>query len=147
MVLAADLLGCATELRYRPATMSDSYGYRDKVAGPGEYSITFTGEAGMPPRRVAELALLRAAQLTRAAGRTHFVVLHQVDASRPGESLHTLAIVSGGAPLTLPVGVSREAAPICVLLIRTQPIDAPPAADALEAKGLIDGLLSEVQPR
>src|SRR5262245_50057013 len=57
--------------------LGSQYGYSDKAMGADEYSIVVTGNPRTGRQQVADIALLRAAHLSREHGRTHFVIMNQ----------------------------------------------------------------------
>lgn len=50
------------------------FGYRDQRISPDEYSVIVSGTPSTPAQQVADVALLRAAHITRENGGRHFVV-------------------------------------------------------------------------
>jgi hypothetical protein len=74
LTLAAGLLaGCMTPTPYAPRTEGQQTGYTDRALTQNRYRITFTGNTATPRETVESFLLLRAAEVTRAAGYTNFV--------------------------------------------------------------------------
>jgi hypothetical protein len=70
---AALLAGCATPTPYAPRTEGARTGYTDRALTQTRYRVTFTGNAVTPRETVESFLLLRAAEVTRAAGYGSFV--------------------------------------------------------------------------
>lgn len=85
---ALALAACATPTVYAPATGSGHVGFSDYRIESGRYRVTFTGGGGAPISQVADLALLRAAELALADGYDWIRIVDRVD-QRTG---------SGGGP-------------------------------------------------
>ncbi len=60
--------GCATPTPYAPRTEGQRTGYTDRALTQSRYRITFTGNSVTPRETVESFLLLRAAEVTRAAG-------------------------------------------------------------------------------
>lgn len=76
VVLAAAslvLAGCASPTPYTPRLQGQQTGYTDLELTPNRYRITFTGNSITPRETVESYLLLRAAEVTRAAGFANFV--------------------------------------------------------------------------
>jgi len=74
-VFALALAACATTPTvYQPAVGPEAVGYSEYRIEPGRYRITFQGGPGAPADYVADLALLRAADLAIADGYDWFRV-------------------------------------------------------------------------
>ncbi|HKQ45903.1 MAG TPA: hypothetical protein VJS47_10975 [Rhizomicrobium sp.] len=74
LTLAALLLaGCMTPSPYAPRLEGQRTGYTDRALTQNRYRITFTGNTATPRETVESYLLLRAAEVTRAAGYTNFV--------------------------------------------------------------------------
>lgn len=113
------------------------YGYSDKAIGGGEFSVAFTASHKTGRERTAELALLRAAHLTREQGSTHFVVV-----SRKMVESERSAVIIGGIPLPggvlmVPIGENLHKEPTAALVIRVVQPDAAVPAEALAADDVI----------
>lgn len=68
----AFLASCATGPEYKPRAEGESIGYTDLQLGPNRYRVTYTGNSGIRRENVENYLLRRAAELTLAAGYTHF---------------------------------------------------------------------------
>jgi hypothetical protein len=77
--VAAVLWGCASApppaAVYKPATDVNSAGYLTAPAENGRFAVAYTGTKGMSRERVAEYALLRAAEFTQESGKEWFAVI------------------------------------------------------------------------
>jgi len=68
-LLALGLLaGCASPAPYAPRRQGEATGYTDRELTANRYRITFTGNAATPRETVENYLLLRAAEVTEAAG-------------------------------------------------------------------------------
>lgn len=68
------LAGCATgPAPYAPRWPGQATGYTDRQLTPTRYRVTFTGNSSTPREQVEDDLLLRAAEVTLAAGYTHFL--------------------------------------------------------------------------
>ena len=68
------LAGCvAMPAPYAPRGPGESTGYTDRELAPNRYRITFTGNSSTPREQVEDYLLLRAAEVTLAAGYSHFL--------------------------------------------------------------------------
>src|SRR5689334_5831591 len=74
LVLAAGLLAaCMGPTPYQPRLEGQSTGYTDRALTQNRYRVTFTGNSATPRETVESYLLLRAAEVTRAAGYSSFV--------------------------------------------------------------------------
>ena len=74
LTLAAGLLaGCMAPSPYAPRLEGQRTGYTDRALTQTRYRVTFTGNTVTPRETVESFLLLRAAEVTRAAGYTNFV--------------------------------------------------------------------------
>ncbi|HEY2011024.1 MAG TPA: hypothetical protein VGH23_18690 [Rhizomicrobium sp.] len=74
LLLAAGLLaGCMTPTPYAPRTEGQKTGYTDRALTETRYRVTFTGNSVTPRETVENYLLLRAAEVTRAAGFSTFM--------------------------------------------------------------------------
>jgi hypothetical protein len=71
--LVAGLAGCASPTPYGPRLEGRETGYTDRELTPTRYRITFAGNTVTPRETVETYLLLRAAEVTRAAGYESFV--------------------------------------------------------------------------
>jgi hypothetical protein len=67
------LAGCATPAVYAPRQQGQATGYTDRQLTPTRYQVTFTGNASTPREQVEDDLLRRAAEVTLAAGYSHFL--------------------------------------------------------------------------
>jgi hypothetical protein len=73
LVLVTLLAGCATPAPYAPRTGNQQTGYTDRQLDTNRWRVTFTGNSVTPREQVEDDLLLRAAQVTLAAGYGHFL--------------------------------------------------------------------------
>ena len=74
LALAAALLaGCMGPSPYAPRLEGQQTGYTDLALTQNRYRVTFAGNSATPRETVESYLLLRAAEVTRAAGYTSFV--------------------------------------------------------------------------
>ena len=71
--LTLTLAGCMVPAAYGPRGPGETTGYTDRELAPGRYRVTFTGNSATARDTVQDFLLLRAAEVTLAAGGTHFV--------------------------------------------------------------------------
>ncbi len=71
--LALTLAACMAPAAYGPRRPGEPTGYTDRELAPGRYRVTFTGNSVTPRDTVQDYLLLRAAEVTLAAGGSHFV--------------------------------------------------------------------------
>ena len=71
--LAFGLAGCMTATPYAPRLEGQATGYTDRALAQNRYRITFTGNTATPRETVESYLLLRAAEVTRAAGFNNFI--------------------------------------------------------------------------
>ena len=67
------LAGCATPAPYAPRGPGQATGYTDRQLADNRWRVTFTGNSVTPRETVENDLLLRSAEVTLAAGGTHFV--------------------------------------------------------------------------
>jgi hypothetical protein len=72
-LMAASLAGCMTPTPYAPRTEGQRTGYTDRELTHTRYRVTFTGNSITPRETVENYLLLRAAEVTRAAGYASFM--------------------------------------------------------------------------
>jgi hypothetical protein len=70
----ATLCGCASGPSYVPQSSTSAIGYSDEQLSAGRYRVTFAGDIDDTREQVETNLLRRAAEVTLAAGYTHFVV-------------------------------------------------------------------------
>ncbi len=73
LALAAFVAGCAQPAPYAPRGPGQATGYTDRQLGANRWRVTFTGNSATPREQVEDSLLLRAAEVTRAAGASHFI--------------------------------------------------------------------------
>jgi len=74
LILAAGLLAaCMGPTPYQPRLEGQSTGYTDRALAQNRYRVTFTGNSATPRETVESYLLLRAAEVTRAAGYSSFM--------------------------------------------------------------------------
>jgi len=74
LALAAGLLaGCMTPTPYQPRLQGQETGYTDRALAQNRFRVTFTGNTATPRETVESYLLLRAAEVTRAAGYQSFM--------------------------------------------------------------------------
>lgn len=141
-ILMSALAGCATPTGYTKAdpVWSPRYGYRDKRIDGSEFSIVVNGNPHTSRERAAQIALLRAAYLTREEGARYFAILKDRKLSMKSSQLIAVPFVAGGAVGLVPVVEQTTREPTALLLIRVLPSGAPPAAEAIDAEELIQRL-------
>lgn len=99
LLVAAALVGlaaCTTPTVYGPAVKPGASGYTELRIQSDRYRVTFRGGSDAPRERVANLTLLRAAQLTTENGYDWFEVLDRYGDAAPPRG-PTLSIGGGGA--------------------------------------------------
>jgi len=67
------MAGCMGPSPYAPRLEGQQTGYTDLALTQNRYRVTFTGNSATPRETVESYLLLRAAEVTRAAGYSHFV--------------------------------------------------------------------------
>src|ERR1700689_3140092 len=72
-LLAGTLLGCMQPTPYQPRLEGQNTGYTDRALTHNRYRVTFTGNTATKRDTVESYLLLRAAEVTRAAGFTSFM--------------------------------------------------------------------------
>lgn len=73
-LLALGLSACATTPLYGPQTREGGSGYTEQRLDEDHYRVTFTGRRTTSRERVEDALILRAAEVTRSAGYTHFMI-------------------------------------------------------------------------
>lgn len=125
---------------------ANDYGYGDKQIGEDEFSIAVTGTPATSPKRVAEIALLRAADLTLEKGRTHFEVMkRKLVVVR--SNVMTQVPISLAPLIMLPVGSTPTKEPVAILLIRLLTKGASPASETFDAKEIAERLGKQLKSK
>jgi hypothetical protein len=73
LVILAALAGCANPAPYAPRGPGQQTGYTDRQLAANRWRVTFTGNSATPREQVEDDLLLRAAEVTLAAGYSHFL--------------------------------------------------------------------------
>ena len=73
LALTLTLSACMVPAAYAPRQPGQATGYTDRELAPGRYRVTFTGNSATTRDTVENYLLLRAAEVTLAAGGTHFL--------------------------------------------------------------------------
>ena len=95
LTLAAGLLaGCMAPSPYAPRLEGQRTGYTDRALTQTRYRVTFTGNSVTPRETVESYLLLRAAEVTRAAGYGSFVF----DTRNTRANTQVTAIPEAGGP-------------------------------------------------
>lgn len=139
------LVACGGPTGYTKANplWTTKYGYSDKRINDDEFSIVVTGNPLTSKARVAEIALLRAARLTKEAGRTHFVIIKQKTETLEAAGLISLPL--GGLLVWVPVGEKTTEEPTAIVLIRLLPLQPDYPLDALDAATVIEHLAKHLE--
>ena len=136
------LVGCARPTGYTKAssflTGTKGYGYSEKRINGDEFSIVVLGNPLTSKARAAEIALLRAAHLTKEEGRTHFIIIKQKAMSTEKAVLISIPLWFGGPMVMVPVGEKTTKEPMAILLIRLLPLQPAYPPDALNAAEVIE---------
>lgn len=74
ILLGLGLGACATTPLYKAQTSSASSGYSEQQLDANQYRVTFAGKRSTSRARVEDGLMLRAAEVTRGAGYSHFLV-------------------------------------------------------------------------
>ena len=131
LFLLAALAACAGPTGYTKIdAWSPSYGYKDKVIGDGEFSVIATGNSSTSAQRTAEIALLRAAHLTREQGKSHFLIVKQKTQFLTAVNAQSVPIIVTGVPIFVPLEPRVEREPTAVLIIHFVQAYADGALDA-----------------
>jgi hypothetical protein len=143
--LLAALSGCGaqpTGYERRPSGLG-VYGYSDQRVGDDEYTVVAHGDHLTSRERVARIALLRAAHLTIAEGRSRFAVLTQKSELVNLRYSQSILIFAAGNFLPIPVHEAQTQEPDAVLLIRLLPTGATHGAGAIDAAEVVKSLEPE----
>ena len=74
ILLGLGLGACVSTPLYKAQTSSASSGYSEQQIDANQYRVTFTGKRSTSRNRVEDGLMLRAAEITQAAGYSHFVI-------------------------------------------------------------------------
>jgi hypothetical protein len=149
ILIILGLVGCARPTGYTKAssflTGTKGYGYSDKRINGDEFSIVVLGNPLTSKARVAEIALLRAAHLTKEEGRTHFVIMKQKAMSTEKAVLISIPLWFGGPMVMVPVGEKTTKEPMAILLIRLLPLQPAYPPDALNAAEVVEQITKHLE--
>jgi hypothetical protein len=149
ILLILGLMGCARPTGYTKAssflTGTKGYGYSDKRINGGEFSIVVLGNPSTSKARAAEIALLRAAHLTKDEGRTHFIIIKQKAMSTEKAVLISIPLWFGGPMVMVPVGEKTTKEPMAILLIRLLPLQPAYPPDALNAAEVVEQIAKHLE--
>ena len=84
------LAGCAQPAAYAPRGPGQQTGYTDRQLAPNRWRVTFTGNSATPREQVEDDLLLRAAEVTLAAGWAQPARVSRVT-TRQGATIRTMA--------------------------------------------------------
>ena len=144
ILIILGLVGCAGPTGYTKASTSltgtRDYGYSDKRISSDEFSIVVVGNPSTSKLRAAEIALLRAAHLTKEEGRTHFVIIRQKAEITERAVIISIPLFAGGVFVSVPVGEKTDREPMAILLIRLLSLQPAYPPDALNAAEVIEHL-------
>lgn len=150
--LLAVLLAACGSLSPRPTgyvkadpLWTSGYGYSDKPLGGDEFSVVATGNSATQKERVAKIALLRAAHLTKEQGGTHFVVLKDKTQTLGAEAPILLNLSLSGATALVPIGTQTSQEVTAILLIRVLPRAESYPTDAIDAVETIAGFARRLE--
>lgn len=137
LVLAVMVGGCALTgaTAYQPAGADG--GYTELQLAPDMFRVAFQGNPYTSQERVADMALLRAADLALARGAPYFVVINQLRQSRslPNPPVVTIPYASYGhafwGPANSPMIVQDHRAELAIRLLRDEPGPGASAYSAL----------------
>ena len=118
------------------------YGFSVSAMGRDEYSILVRANAVTATDRVAEIALLRAANLTIEKGGNQFIIIHSQSLSYPYQSVN--AVVFKG--VYVPVGIYSSEDKLAALVIHiVLPGSTSAAPDAIDAREVVAKLGTKLQ--
>jgi hypothetical protein len=142
-------VGCARPTGYTKAssflTGTKGYGYSDKRINGDEFSIVVVGNPLTSKARAAEIALLRAAHLTKEEGRTHFVIIKQKTETTERAVLISIPLWLGGPMVVVPVGEKTSREPMAILVIRLLPLQPAYPPDALNAAEVVEQIAKHLE--
>lgn len=114
-----------------------AYGYSDKRIAADEFSVFAAGNPASDARRVAEIALLRAAHLTLEQDRSHFIILRDKVQAVSQEKLVSVPVILPGFYLPIPVASRSAEEQVAILVVRLLPKDAEGPPDSLDASAIV----------
>jgi hypothetical protein len=149
ILIILGLVGCAGPTGYTKASTSltgtRDYGYSDKRISSDEFSIVVVGNPSTSKVRAAEIALLRAAHLTKEEGRTHFVIIKQKEEITERAAIILTPLFFGGGFVLVPVGEKTDREPMAILLIRLLPLQPAYPPDVLNAAEVIEQIAKHLE--
>ena len=149
ILIILGLVGCARPTGYTKAssflTGTKGYGYSDKRINGDEFSIVVLGNPLTSKARAAEIALLRAAHLTKEEGRTHFVIIKHKAETTEKAVLISIPLWLGGPMVLVPVGEKTTREPMAILLIRLLPLQPAYPLDALNAAEVVEQIAKHLE--
>jgi hypothetical protein len=137
LILALTFGGCAlsTATGYQPVGRDG--GYTELQLAPDMFRVAFQGNPYTTQERVADMALLRAADLSLAHGAPYFVVLNQLRETRSLQNPPYVAAPYAAygyafwGPATSPIIVRDHRAELAIKLLREEPGPSTSAYSAL----------------
>jgi hypothetical protein len=150
ILIILGLVGCVRPTGYTKSASSfltgvKGYGYSDKRINDDEFSIVVLGNPSTSKARAAEIALLRAAHLTKEQGRTNFVIIKQKTETTEKAVTMSVPLFVGGVLVPVPVGERTDKEPMAILLIRPLPPQPAYPPDALNAAEVIEHLTKHLE--
>ena len=150
ILIILGLVGCARPTGYTKSASSfltgaKGYGYSDKRINDDEFSIVVLGNPSTSKARVAEIALLRAAHLTKEQGRTHFVIIKQKTETTEKAVPISIPLFVGGVLVPVPVDEKTNRDPMVILLIRLLPLQPAYPPDALNTAEVIEQIAKHLE--
>jgi len=149
LLLALPLAGCTPQYGKPTAYVESNpgwgspYGYKVKELDKNEFSVFVTGNPKTSRERVAEIALLRAAELTREQKKTHFLIIKQV--SEMSSTHQPVYLPLGGLLVWVPTSETPSSEPVALILIRILPPAGPYPPEAIEAQSVIERLADKLK--
>jgi hypothetical protein len=148
ILLISWLVGCAPTGYTKASsflTGTKGYGYSDKRINGDEFSIVVLGNPLTSKARAAEIALLRAAHLTKEEGRTHFFIIKQKAETTEKAVLISIPLWFGGPMVLVPVSEKTTKEPMAILVISLLPLQPAYSPDALNATEVIEHLAKHLE--
>lgn len=124
LLLALAFGGCVSATKYQAAGADG--GYSELQLAPDMYRIAFQGNIYTSQEQVADMALLRAADLTLAQGASYFVVVNQLRESRSfpngPQAVHPYSSYGYAywGPAAAPIVVRDHRAELAIRLLREE---------------------------
>jgi hypothetical protein len=118
------------------------YGFSVSAMGSDEYSILVRANSLTTADRAAEIALLRAANLTIEKGGTQFKIIHSEGLSYPYDHINSVVFRGAYVPVSISSSEDKVAALVIHILL---PESTSAAADAINAREVIASLSAKLQ--